>query len=183
MNKKELKKEIEYLKEYYFSNSKLKEIKCMLLHDSKYNIYKYILYLRKEEYYFGRNNVLSHFYQSKKNKLSNITGFEIPRFTCGLGLKIAHYGHLIINGYSKIGKNALFFGGACIGWNGTDKGVENDLEYQKIGDNVVFGINCSIFGKLTLGNNIIIGSGAIVLNNFCEDNITLVGVPARKVKK
>ena len=118
----------------------------------------------------------------RKNELSRITGFEIPRFTCDYGLRIAHYGNLIINGYSKIGKNALFYGGCCIGWNGVDSGPNGGVPYQTIGDNVSFGIGSIIIGRLSIGDNSKIGAGAVVTHSFPSNSI-IIGFSAKSVDK
>lgn len=50
-----------------------------------------------------------------------------------------------------------------------------------IGDNSEVGMNATIIQCINLGNNVIVGAGAIVIKNF-ESNCTVVGVPARKVE-
>lgn len=46
-----------------------------------------------------------------------------------------------------------------------------------IGDNVYMGANVSVFGKITIGSNSIIGGGSVVIKSFPE-NSKIVGNPA-----
>lgn len=39
-----------------------------------------------------------------------------------------------------------------------------------------------LFGGITIGNGVMIGAGSVVNKSFTENNITIVGVPARKIK-
>ena len=50
-----------------------------------------------------------------------------------------------------------------------------------IGDNLDLGIGAKVIGDVRLGNNVKIGANAVVTRSFEENNITLVGLPARKV--
>jgi putative colanic acid biosynthesis acetyltransferase WcaB len=52
----------------------------------------------------------------------------------------------------------------------------------KIGDNVDIGVNAIIIGQIQVGNNIIIGAGAVVTKNV-SDNSVMVGNPAKLLKK
>ena len=58
-----------------------------------------------------------------------------------------------------------------------------------IGSNVIIGDNCElwvgakIIGPCKLGNNITIGAGAVVVDSFEEDNIILLVIPAKNMKK
>lgn len=49
----------------------------------------------------------------------------------------------------------------------------------KIDNNVFFGYGCKILCGTTIGNNCIIGAGAVVTGNV-EDNSIYAGNPARK---
>ena len=50
-----------------------------------------------------------------------------------------------------------------------------------IGENCWLGPNCSIIDHITIGNNVFIGIGAVVTKSL-EENILVVGNPARKLK-
>ena len=50
-----------------------------------------------------------------------------------------------------------------------------------IGDNVVIGTHAQIIGNVTIGNNSIVGAGAIVTRDV-PDNVVVVGNPAKILK-
>lgn len=52
--------------------------------------------------------------------------------------------------------------------------------HPTIKNNVILGAGAKVLGNIVLGNNVKIGAGAVVLGDI-EDNVTAVGVPARKV--
>ena len=59
-----------------------------------------------------------------------------------------------------------------------------DLEITKpikVGSNVYFGNNAVILPGVTIGNNVIVGAGAVVTKDI-PDNSVAVGVPARVIK-
>jgi len=92
----------------------------------------------------------------------------------GGGLLLVH-GHMtILNGSVRIGKNCTILHGVTIGAD--DHGV------PKIGNNVYIGCNATIIGNVTVGDNVKIGACTLICKNV-PDNTTVVGNPARIVKK
>ena len=51
-----------------------------------------------------------------------------------------------------------------------------------IGDNVFIGAGAKILGPIKIGNGAVIGANAVVTKNV-PDNCTVVGVPAKIIKK
>lgn len=51
-----------------------------------------------------------------------------------------------------------------------------------IGKNCLLGAGCCVLGDITIGNNVKIGANAVVLENV-PDNCTVVGVPAKIIKR
>lgn len=51
-----------------------------------------------------------------------------------------------------------------------------------IGDNVKCGANVTVLGGITIGNNVVIGAGSIVVKDV-PDNVVVAGNPARIIKK
>lgn len=86
------------------------------------------------------------------------TGIQIPVGTqIGPGLKIGHFGAIVINPEAKIGRNFSIAQGALIGnAQGKRKGVPT------IGDNVVMGANSIVIGGVTIGDYSLISPGAFV---------------------
>ena len=87
-----------------------------LLKTEQYWLRRFMRNLRKEEYYtFHRpNKLLKYYYQRKKNRLGRKLGFFIPAGCFDSGLKIYHYGSIIVNPKARIGKNCTIHGNCCI---------------------------------------------------------------------
>ena len=75
----------------------------------------------------------------------------------------------------EIGENLWINQGATIGYS-------NKTDCPIIGNNVSIKAGAKVFGKITIGNNVIIGANAVV-NKSVPDNCTVVGVPAKIVRK
>lgn len=173
----------EYIKEdkakFEFFNNKKDHFRMWLLHEHDYTIWRYQRLLRKEEYYrlIKPNSILVQYYRYKKNKLGEKLGFTIGYGAFAPGMRIWHYGNIVVNGGSKIGKNCILHGDNCIGNSGLDN--LNPI----IGDNVRLGVGAKIIGNVTLGNNVIVAAGAVVNKSIPEDNVVIAGIPARIVKR
>lgn len=143
-------------------------------------IWKFEILMRKTEYYTNcsRNffqKIYSMLLQYKYYKMRIKYGFSIPLNVFGPGLSIAHIGTIIVNGNSLIGKNCRVQDGVTIGTtNGSNKA-------PVLGDNIFIGSGAKIIGNITIANNIAIGANSVVNKSFNTDNITIAGVPAKKV--
>ena len=73
---------------------------------------------------------------------------------------------------------------ACGGNNGTTGGTgkETGKRHPTLGDNVMVGSGAKVLGPVRLGNNTKIASGAVVLRDIPE-NSTAVGIPAKVVRR
>lgn len=151
-----------------------------LLKTEQYYLRLYLSYLRSEEYYtlVSPNKILKYWYFRKKNKLGAKLGFFIPAGCFGPDLKIAHYGSIIINPHSKVGKGCTIHGNCCLGNKG-DAHSEDDSPV--LGNGINIGQNAQIIGHVQLADGITIGSGTIVTKSFLEPGITIVGSPAHKL--
>jgi serine O-acetyltransferase len=137
--------------------------------------------LRKVEYYKNcKKDVISTIYRflliMKYHKFSMKLGFTIPANVLGPGLSIAHYGQIAINTGAKIGANCRLHVGVNIG---TKAGYGDKAPF--IGDNCYIGPGAKIFGKIYIADGIAIGANAVVNKSFDEPNITIAGVPAKKI--
>lgn len=84
---------------------------------------------------------------------------------------------IFITPYSHIGKNVTIQQQTTIGERSFGSHIG-----PVIGDNVFIGVGARILGNVKVGNNVKIGANAVVLHDI-PDNCTVVGIPARVVKK
>ena len=128
------------------------------------------LYLLMGEYYKIIRLLLSPFFLI----IQFYTNIDIHYTSdIGPGLLILHPSvGIVVSGKIIAGKNLTLTGGNVIGMN---ENTGNII----LGDNCTLGTNACIIGPLTLGNHIQIGALACVVKSFKQDNLTLVGVPAK----
>ena len=98
--------------------------------------------------------------------------------TINKGLRIWHYGSIIVNGNSTIGENCQFHGNNCIG----NKGLPSS-KAPHIGNNVDIGVVAVIIGDIFIADNVKIGANAVVVNSCYEEGGILVGNPAHNICK
>ena len=150
-----------------------------LIRPEGYYIRKYLRLLRAEEKFtFDRPDKLAALYfKSRKNRLGAKLGFVISAGCFGEGLKLEHYGSVIVNPKARIGKNCTIHGNCCIGSKG---GYPDDSPV--IGDNVDIGQFAQILGGIRIADNVRIGAGAVVVKDVSAPGVTVVGVPASELK-
>lgn len=129
--------------------------------------------LRKIEYYSNcRHDLLSRVYLKILNihfrKLSVHLGFTIPINVFGPGFSIAHYGSIVVNGNTIVGKNCRIHSGV---------NIEVNDQAPIIGDNVYIGPGVKMWGKIKIGDNVAIGANAVVFTDI-PANVTVAGIPA-----
>lgn len=108
----------------------------------------------------------------------SITGIEIhPGAKIGKGFFIDHGMGVVIGETTVIGDNCTIYQNVTLGGTGKDKGKR----HPTIGDNVMIGSGAKVLGPFTVGSNSKIAANAVVLSEVPE-NSTCVGVPARVVR-
>lgn len=83
---------------------------------------------------------------------------------------------IVVSCYAEIGNNCTILQQVTIG-----QVRLYDPHAPKIGDNVYIGAGAKIFGAITIGNNVVIGSNSVVIDDI-PDNCTVVGIPAKIIK-
>ena len=101
------------------------------------------------------------------------TGISIPAAcTIGKGLRIHHFGGIILHPSVIMGENCTLYHEVTIGDIG---GVG---KAATIGNNVLIGAGAKIIGEITIGDGVVIGANAVVNRNL-PANCVVVGNPAR----
>ncbi len=107
--------------------------------------------------------------------LSQRLGLSIPFNVFGPGMAIVHYGCTVVNQHGKIGNNCRIHEGVTVGTNAfSDKAPH-------IGNNVYIASGAKIIGDITIADGVCIGANAVVVKDILEPNITVGGIPARKI--
>lgn len=108
------------------------------------------------------------------------TGIEIhPGAQIGSGLFIDHGAGIVIGETAEIGDNCVFFHNITLGGTGKHHGKR----HPTLGNNVVVGTGATILGPVTIGNNVNIGANTFIYMVDIPDNCTVVGTPAVIVRK
>lgn len=109
----------------------------------------------------------------------SITGIDIhPGATLGSGLFIDHGMGLVIGETAELGNNVTLYQGVTLGGTGKEKGKR----HPTIGNNVVVSSGAKVLGSFKVGDNSKIGSGSVVLKEV-PPNSVVVGVPGRIVTR
>lgn len=89
----------------------------------------------------------------------------------------------VTHAHAKVGENCKVFGNVTIGakW-GSGKRDRGLYAVPKIGNNVIIGAGAVLLGDITVGDNAIIGANAVVINDVPSDCYAM-GVPAKVVPK
>lgn len=107
------------------------------------------------------------------------TGIEIhPGAKIGKGFFIDHGMGVVIGETTEIGDNCLLYQGVTLGGTGKDKGKR----HPTLGNNIMVGSGAKILGPITIGDNTKIAANAVVLKDVPSD-CTAVGVPAQIIKR
>lgn len=108
-----------------------------------------------------------------------LTGVEIhPGAKIGKRCFIDHGMSIIIGETAEIGDDCTLYQGVTLGGTGKDVGKR----HPTLGDRVLVGSGAKVLGPFKVGNDVKIGSGAVVLKEI-PDGCTVVGNPGTIVKR
>ena len=111
------------------------------------------------------------------------TGIEIhPAAKIGRNFFMDHGLGIVIGETTEIGENVTIYQGVTLG--GIMPSIESDIQrnqkrHPTIGNNVIIGSGAQILGAVKVGDNARIGANSVVSKDVSA-NVTVAGVPARE---
>ena len=141
-----------------------------------YSGFKALVYYRISHFFYMHKRLFLARMFSQLGR--HFTGIEIhPGATIGKGLFIDHGMGVVIGETAVIGDNCTIYHGVTLGGTGKDTGKR----HPTIGNNVLIGSGAKVLGPFTVGDNSRIAANAVVLREV-PPNSTVVGVPGNIVK-
>ena len=107
-----------------------------------------------------------------------LTGIEIhPGATIGRRFFIDHGMGVVIGETAEIGDDCLLYQGVTLGGTGKERGKR----HPTLGNHVVVGTGAKVLGSIKVGDHVRIGAGSVVLKPV-PDHSTVVGIPGKIVR-
>lgn len=102
-----------------------------------------------------------------------VAGIEMPcEVTVGKNFVIDHFGGIVISGYTRFGDNCRIRTGVVVGLARVE-----DPCAPVFGNNVDIGAGAKVLGRITVGDNVLIGANSVVTRDVPPNSIA-VGLPA-----
>ena len=115
-----------------------------------------------------------------------VTGIEIhPGARIGRRFFIDHGMGVVIGETSEIGDDVTLYHGVTLGGVSPSEDSHSQRDQKRhptLGDNVIVGSGAQVLGPITVGHGARIGANAVVTKDV-ECCVTVVGIPARQVSK
>ena len=135
-----------------------------------------LLFYRVAHWFYRRNMFVVARFISQVGRF--LTGIEIhPGARIGRRLFIDHGNGVVIGETAEIGDDVLLYQGVTLGGTGGERGKR----HPTLGNRVVVGTGAAVLGNITLGDDVRVGAGSVVVHSV-PDGATVVGMPARIVK-
>jgi serine O-acetyltransferase len=107
-----------------------------------------------------------------------ITGIEIhPGATIGRRFFIDHGMGVVIGQTAVIGDDVILYQGVTLGGTGKERGKR----HPTLGNHVVVGTGAKVLGNINIGDHVKIGAGSVVVHSV-PNHSTVVGIPGRIVR-
>jgi serine O-acetyltransferase len=97
-------------------------------------------------------------------------GYTIPPHVCGPGLKLPHWGTIVVSPAARVGANCTIHPGVSLG--------VHDGGAPQVGDDVYLGPGAKAFGPVTIGEGARVGANAVVKDSVAPGS-TVVGITGR----
>jgi serine O-acetyltransferase len=135
------------------------------------------LWIHRVAHFLWRHNI--KFFARLLSTLNRfLTNIEIhPGARIGRRFFIDHGAGVVIGETTEIGDDVLVYAGVILG--GTS--LEKKKRHPTIGNRVVIGSGAVVLGAITIGDDVKIGSGSVVVKSV-PDGKTVVGIPGRVVE-
>lgn len=155
-------------------------LKYIKIHDPAFKTYIDILLFCPSVWIMFFYRIANFFYKVRftmialfiMNMVKLTTGVEIhPRAKIGKNLYIDHGIGTVIGETAVIGDNCLIYHNVTLGSTKNIKGKR----HPTIGNNVLIGTGSIVLGDITIGDNVKIGAGSIILVDILP-NQTVVGL-------
>ena len=116
-------------------------------------------------------------------KFRLLTGIEIhPGAKIGRRFFIDHGMGIVIGETSEIGDDVMMYHGVTLGGHGWWTDAKGKKRHPTIGNKAVLGMHCKILGPVKIGENSVIGAGALVIKDV-PPNSTIVAPLGRYIVK
>lgn len=137
---------------------------------------RFVVYFRNGQK--TRNRFKKFFYRAALYRLSRKFGLEIGFHTkIGEGLCLTHAYNITVSPYAVLGRNVNFNKGATIGIaRGKKPGA------PILGDNVFVGINSTVIGGISIGDDVLIAPNTLVNIDIPSHSI-VIGNPCKVIAK
>ncbi|MEF2146351.1 MAG: DapH/DapD/GlmU-related protein [Desulfovibrionaceae bacterium] len=112
----------------------------------------------------------------------NMVFFKVdisPRTRFGGGFILAHANGIVIGDHVEIGENCILHLASTLA-TGPRRNSSPEADRLVLGDNALIGAGAMLIGNIVLGDNVVVGLNSVVVAD-APDNAVLVGVPARLV--
>lgn len=142
-----------------------------------YPSFQVMRYYRRAHKHYLKGHYFRARYISQKGRKK--TGIEIhPGATIGRRLFIDHGMGVIIGETCEIGDDVTLYQGVTLGGTGKEQGKR----HPTIGNNVLISTGAKVLGSFKIGDNSRIGAGSVVLEEVPPGS-TVIGVPGRIVRR
>lgn len=138
----------------------------------------YALIMHRWEHFLYRHE-LKFLARLSSQLTRHITGIEIhPGAKIGRGCFIDHGMAVVIGETAEVGDNCTLYQGITLGGTGKDTGKR----HPTLGNNVVVASGAKVLGPFKVGDNSKIGAGSVVLAEV-PPGCTVVGIPGKIVRR
>ena len=110
-----------------------------------------------------------------------LTGIEIhPGAVIGHNLFIDHGMGVVIGETTVIGDNVTLYQCVALGGKGNPN-TKGQKRHPTLGNNVMIGSGAKVIGNITLGDGVVVGSNSVVVHDVAP-NLVVAGIPAVELK-